>query len=375
MSKYSGFLCCWVVLTVQLVRYWMENYDTYCSDQHLLLFSEELGINLQTFNFFGFSFAVSNLLLMKRCHLLYISYTLLWAIKILSSFLPLTSLEKLYLAISLGLMTSMDIISNFFKKPKRPSKKVMKFHNKIMLKTETLKDTSLPSTAHHSTPKKNGPCDLDLSKLDISVRTKKSTGSSFSKSPPLRPQCFLRPKPILSPSRLHHSSNLTSSNGNLTKASWVAGGYWQPPSVVPSASYTYPLSRSSSQSSGFGSTQTPLQNCSPADSRPESPFVDTDRLSVFSDQYESINRFSSEFALRYNEDQQSFHAPSVCHGTGLDLSSPSVRLFHGDSKEATRAALNASSQWWLPFMFGFSLAVNVCLGYVFVHSFAYSSGK
>lgn len=61
-----------------------------------------------------------------------------------------------------------------------------------------------------------------------------------------------RRKPVLSPARLQLN--------NLTHSSWVAGGYWQqnafpsPPSLYnPFPFSNFPLSRSSSQSSGFAS--------------------------------------------------------------------------------------------------------------------------
>lgn len=53
----------------------------------------------------------------------------------------------------------------------------------------------------------------------------------------------LRPKPVLSPPRLR----------NVTQSSWVAGGYWKSNEYLNNFSGLTNLSRSSSQSSGFGS--------------------------------------------------------------------------------------------------------------------------
>lgn len=94
-----------------------------------------------------------------------------------------------------------------------------------------------------------------------------------------------RRKPLLSPARLHLNK--------LTHSSWVAGGYWQnnhfPTYIPPSSFYcnqnsfspNFPLSRSSSQSSGFAS-QGGTNYSSLPNSRTGS-VCDADRFSVLSE--------------------------------------------------------------------------------------------
>ena len=163
--------------------------------------------------------------------------------------------------------------------------------------------------------------------------------------------------------------HFSCSNGNLTKASWVAGGYWQSnncsppsPSFSPQSPTSFPLSRSSSQSSGIGSIQTGLFNRSPCDSRPGSPSGEIDRLSVFSDHLDHP---------RYAEsNQHMFHdvSPSMYQRGGAlsTVSSNNASLLNASLMNNT-----ASSHWsWLPFLLGFSLAVNICVlaYFVFIHS-------
>ena len=166
--------------------------------------------------------------------------------------------------------------------------------------------------------------------------------------------------------------NYRTSNGNLTKASWVAGGYWQsnnwqsPSFAASSPNYSYPLSRSSSQSSGFGSIHTAGYNRSPCESRPGSPFAEIDRLSVFSDSYEPR---SADSSLRYHEHlpTSSPAYPNEGDLTKRSVTSPSVI----DQETIKKTDVTSSSSHWfvLPFLLGFSLAVNICVfGYFLLHS-------
>ena len=156
----------------------------------------------------------------------------------------------------------------------------------------------------------------------------------------------------------------------MTKASWVAGGYWQsnnwpsPTFSSPSPSHNTPLTRSSSQSSGFGSVQTGLHNRSPPDSRPDSTLEEIDRFSVFSDNLEP--RYSDS-SLRFPESSPNLYQYAN------ELSRKSL-VSSISSTNGTPTTPLITNQWsWLPFMFGFSLAVNVCVLTYFV--FLYSSSK
>ena len=158
-----------------------------------------------------------------------------------------------------------------------------------------------------------------------------------------------------------------SSHGNLTKASWVAGGYWHSnnwnsPSFTSGSAYlpahSFSLSRCSSQSSGIGSIPAGLYNRSPSDSRPGSVLGEVDRLSVFSDNLEP--RFESN--LNFRDGLPTVYQPS--NELSRKMSPTSV---------ASEMSINTSHQnhWsWLPFMLGFSLAVNVCVivYFMFLHT-------
>ena len=166
----------------------------------------------------------------------------------------------------------------------------------------------------------------------------------------------------------HWNACRSSPGTNLTKASWVAGGYWQgsnwPSPTFSSPSHNTVLTRSSSQSSGFGSVQTGLLNRSPPESRPDSTLEDIDRFSVFSDNLDP--RFT-DTSLRYHE-----NSPCLYQYPNNELSRKSLISSISSGKDSVHISSSPStSQWsWLPFMFGFSLAVNVCVltYFVFLHS-------
>lgn len=108
--------------------------------------------------------------------------------------------------------------------------------------------------------------------------------SAFRISPNLT-----RPKPVLSPPKLH----------NVTQSSWLAGGYWKNPDYPSNFSS---LSRSSSQSSGFGS-QASSQNLnldvysSLPPSRNNSVCGEFDKFSVFSEPaYHSNTQKNNKFS-------------------------------------------------------------------------------
>ena len=87
--------------------------------------------------------------------------------------------------------------------------------------------------------------DEDFSSSSPSVRS----GSTFqlrSYSPTTNNSLFSPSRPILRPAR-------------LTSTSWVAGGYWTPPTLSPTL-HQPTLSRTSSQSSGFVSATPSLAN-------------------------------------------------------------------------------------------------------------------
>ncbi|XP_032781804.2 uncharacterized protein LOC116919854 [Daphnia magna] len=223
-------------------------------------------------------------------------------------------------------------------------------------KTKILQ-TSISNPSWYSTS--SPPCDLDLSKLDIGS-SRKINNSTPLASPMVQSSGFAKPRPLISPSRLSSSSIISSPDTNLTKASWVAGGYWQgdnwPSSTFSSPNHNSPFTRSSSQSSGFGSIQTGLLNRSPPDSRPDSTLEDIDRFSVFSDNLDPRHVDSS---LRFQE-----NSPCLYQSPSNELSRKSLV----SSISSTNASVHhtsvapLTSQWsWLPFMLGFSLAVNVCV--------------
>lgn len=108
---------------------------------------------------------------------------------------------------------------------------------------------------------------------------------------------------------------------------------------------------------GIGSIQTGLYNRSPSDSRPGSAVGEIDRLSVFSDHLESRFPDSNQHVFQENS------SPIYQSNSAL-----SQRAFSSSSTSLISAQ---PSHWsWMPFMLGFSLAVNICVlvYFVFIHS-------
>lgn len=282
--------------------------------------------------------------------------TLMWSMILLpSQYLHMAHLEKLSISVMLCLLGFLKMAPVLLKRRLKPRLKM----TELKMESTQLNDTR-PKSPSKCNPQAS---DLDIGKLDISTspgQRRQSPKSSFSHSP-----SFIRPKPVLSPSRFN-PSNISCSNGNLTKASWVAGGYWQSnnwnsPSFTPlpphSPNHSFALSRSSSQSSGIGSIQTGLYNRSPSDSRPGSAVGEIDRLSVFSDHLESRFPDSNQHVFQENS------SPIYQSNSAL-----SQRAFSSSSTSLISAQ---PSHWsWMPFMLGFSLAVNICVlvYFVFIHS-------
>lgn len=170
------------------------------------------------------------------------------------------------------------------------------------------------------------------------------------------------------------------SQGNLTKASWVAGGYWHQNSGWGSpTSYTSlsspndsqtTLTRSSSQSSGFGSSfQTGLFNRSPPDSRPESMLEEIDRLSVFSDNLAETRSFNEVASVRTRYQDNSPVPYTYVHNNLSQVSAlSSVSSANADGSHFVSSPFSSATlsqwSWLLPFLFGFSLALNICLIYL-----------
>lgn len=100
-----------------------------------------------------------------------------------------------------------------------------------------------------------------------------------------------RPKPVLSPPKL----------SNVTQSSWVAGGYWKPSEYLEGFA-SPPLSRSSSQSSGFGSQSSSQNNLNGYDafgslpsSRNTSVCGEIDKFSVLSEPAYHTSRNSGSY--------------------------------------------------------------------------------
>lgn len=170
--------------------------------------------------------------------------------------------------------------------------------------------TSTPIPQMNLQPKESVDLDSTMGSLKISspakndARNRPSTPFSpkvlFSEKPGYNPRLndsYCSQRAPMSPSRL--------STKNITQSSWVAGGYWGHP-VSPTREFSqhkaphlgmmqhaqtnlYPLSRSSSQSSGFVSHSSglPSYNSQMPCSLPNSPHGslcgDVDRVSVLSE--------------------------------------------------------------------------------------------
>lgn len=166
----------------------------------------------------------------------------------------------------------------------------------------------------------------------------------------------------------------------------MAGGYWQqnssngwesPSSPVfsspPSPSGTHTtLTRSSSQSSGFGSTAhlNGFHNRSPPDSRPESTLEEIDRLSVFSENLVEHNGSSLRYVAENSLVPYTFARNNVSPTSMMSSLSSLSGATPSSSPAPVSTPPSPTSSWLLPFLFGFSLAVNLCVVtyVVFLHS-------
>ncbi|KAG0711239.1 hypothetical protein GWK47_002359 [Chionoecetes opilio] len=132
--------------------------------------------------------------------------------------------------------------------------------------------------------------DLDTTLGSLKISTPLKAGTRNQPSTPFSPRLLFSEKPGNNPKPSGSyciQQNLISpprfSTKNITQSSWVAGGYWGHPvspardvsshhevpsfSQIPSLNPSYPLSRSSSQSSGFVS-----QGSGPTTYRAQGPF-------------------------------------------------------------------------------------------------------
>lgn len=165
----------------------------------------------------------------------------------------------------------------------------------------------------------------------------------------------------------------SSQSSNLTRASWVAGGYWQrnnwaANNFTSSSPTITPLTRSSSQSSGFGSVQSAFQGRSPQESRPESVFEEIDRLSVFSDDLEARS-VKSNFRYADNSPVNYSYAHELTRKSPLHTI-PSV-----SGSIHPLSPIPPANYWSCPslligFLLGFSVAINLCVftNYYIVHN-------
>lgn len=357
-----GFLFMWLNLIQHLNHFCIITNNGDYLPEYWISLSYEIDWVPQVASVIGIFCALSNFyfkcwnLKTPYLHIWSFLCALMWSMMLLPSHhFHVDYLEKLSISAILCLLGFFKIVPVILKRRLQPKLKMTE------LKMES---TQLNDSKQKSPNKYNSQAgDLDISKLDISTspgQRCQSHRSSLSQSP-----SFIRPKPVLSPSRFN-PSNISCSNGNLTKTSWVAGGYWQSnnwnsPSFTPlpphSPNHSFALSRSSSQSSGIGSIQTGLYNRSPSESRPGSAVGEIDRLSVFSDHLEP--RCSDNNQHVFHDNSSSIYQAN---------SALSQRALSSSSTSLISAQPN---QWsWLPFMLGFSLAVNICvLGYfVLIHS-------
>ena len=98
-------------------------------------------------------------------------------------------LEKLWIAVGLCVLGTLRMVWEMMgRKMNKPKLKVME------LKSHPV---------HYSTPMSKPPCELDISKLDISSPGKKDDSLKSSGN---RSSGFIRPKPVISPSRFTKSN-------------------------------------------------------------------------------------------------------------------------------------------------------------------------
>ena len=345
---------------------------------------------------------------------------LVWVVMIL---IP-SSFERMSLTLLLSLMSSGRILSGMMKQLSSLKRTAVQQHKSSESPRNASQNMNVFSAGSNKNITVNNalPNDLDLSGLDIGTRGVKCDSPSKSHrrrivacSPPV----FTKPRPVISPSRfspsiisyvtfniktrvqwpnglfvinlnyyINYLLSRSSSPSNLTKASWVAGGYWQhnnshsgwespSPSVFsspPSPSGTHTtLTRSSSQSSGFGSSfhLNGGYNRSPPDSRPESTLEEIDQLSLYSENVMEPSSASIRYAPESNSMVPYTFARNDLSRTSMmsSLSSVSDATLQTSSRLVS-APMMSQSSWLLPFLFGFSLALNLCvLTYcVFLHS-------
>ena len=100
--------------------------------------------------------------------------------------------EKLWISIALCLLASLEMVLALARSGRRLKKPRLRINER---KIETAHVNNSSAECHL----KKNPCDLDISKLDISTspgKSRSSPPSSVGRSP-----AFIRPKPVISPSR------------------------------------------------------------------------------------------------------------------------------------------------------------------------------
>ncbi|XP_072763318.1 uncharacterized protein [Anoplolepis gracilipes] len=135
---------------------------------------------------------------------------------------------------------------------------------------------------------------------------------------------------------------------SVTQTSWVAGGYWQVDASMMTA--TPPtLSRSSSQSSGFGSAGS--SNFAPS----REPSVhELDRCSVVSD----ATRWSYQLPSRANQSSRAEEQESCVRETNVGSRSDLTSAFAGHQITSTTTTVVANSGWFSALLCG-SLILNM----------------
>lgn len=166
------------------------------------------------------------------------------------------------------------------------------------------------------------------------------TGSSnlFSRS-------YSHRRSILAPAKLH----------SVSQTSWVAGGYWQSNYDLPLGST---LSRSSSQSSGFGSSSS---NIGPS----QEPTTDFDQCSILSDQF-SFARPESQLSSRTsastitfgNKAIHSLKRCSLMNSSSGETESSQCHL-KNNNIYCTGHTTVISNPIWLPALLCASLVFNI----------------
>ncbi|KAI9555453.1 hypothetical protein GHT06_017968 [Daphnia sinensis] len=357
LISHLEFVMIWLVTMLKLSEYWIvKGWSEYFPTEWIYYFYIVDQMYQKSFIWIGLgcSVIINYSAFIKRIFPAWnIALGLLWIILLLM----VSPVWEISISLILCAIATVQLILGL--RPRKSKQAFYKPRTKIL-------ETSMSNHSRFSAP--NPPCDLDLSKLDIGSSRKMNNCTPLV-SPVVQSSGFAKPRPLISPSRLSVSSIRSSPDTNLTKASWVAGGYWQgdswPSSTFSSPNHNSPLTRSSSQSSGFGSVQTGLLNRSPPDSRPDSTLEDIDRFSVFS---ENLDPRHVDSSLQFQE-----NSPCLYQCPSNELSRKSLVSSISSTNASVHHAPVAplTSQWsWLSFMLGFSLAVNVCVlpYFVFLHS-------